>query len=630
MAKETGSRRQRAVSFLQQYVLGPTREYLPVFSGVTILGVLATLFYLTPIRDTTEEQLFDLRTRIKVNTLDTSKSAVIGIYPEDLPNDGNPGNTDLPFSTLIEATKKALAQKPKVLLVFWYPQVFPVDAPEATQLIRLARENQNLYLGIFEKEAMAGLTAEKIQGVQHKLLGVYPPKRKIRGVARWIQTPEFPILNPAPLRIAQTLNPELKTHWDSEKKIWLNLVPPEQIPVLSLTELLEDKAKFSLQDRIVALGYNFYRRQISDAYSPSLVNTSLQSENNSTLNASPLTFWHVGSILNLTQKRWLEVVPVWVNILQIVAVSLLTLLAWQLGLGLGSLAIASLGFGLLILHSLAMGLLDIYLPLADPFLFVSFIAMLGGLVRSSQEVQQRALMIAKAEGQRTLGAIHDRFLTDFATSLIKKSSSLQETLASKIPDSGETDLFQRARKNALQASVELSEYLEGFRKDTQSQRKHPLKYQKITPWEITTLVQREFKRLTTDTDHQLQTHQTPPDSILHTDPQILFEILANLLSNAIKYSPKDSTVSLEWSEMPGHLVLSIIDQGSGIPKEHQELIFEKYYRIQDDNVHKVSGHGLGLYLCRYFAFRLGARLTLESSSAGSRFSVILPRENPHA
>ena len=72
------------------------------------------------------------------------------------------------------------------------------------------------------------------------------------------------------------------------------------------------------------------------------------------------------------------------------------------------------------------------------------------------------------------------------------------------------------------------------------------------------------------------------------------------------------------------VLLSVADQGVGIAPEHQEQIFEKFYRVKSDFVYKSKGHGLGLYLSRYFAKRMGADISLDSRPGqGSTFTLHL-------
>jgi signal transduction histidine kinase len=110
------------------------------------------------------------------------------------------------------------------------------------------------------------------------------------------------------------------------------------------------------------------------------------------------------------------------------------------------------------------------------------------------------------------------------------------------------------------------------------------------------------------------------------DPTLLEQILFNLVSNAIKYSPKGGTVAIDISrDDAGQVCVAVTDRGPGIPQEFHERIFEKFYRVKDDHVYKVKGHGLGLYLSRFFADRMNALILVKSAPGqGSTFTLQMP------
>jgi signal transduction histidine kinase len=110
---------------------------------------------------------------------------------------------------------------------------------------------------------------------------------------------------------------------------------------------------------------------------------------------------------------------------------------------------------------------------------------------------------------------------------------------------------------------------------------------------------------------------------LWSDEVLLEPILFNLVSNAVKYSPNGSKIQIRITTSGKKFVaIHVRDQGCGIPKEHHERIFEKFYRVQDDNSYKVKGNGLGLYLVRYFGEKIGTRISFWSElGVGTQFSL---------
>ena len=101
--------------------------------------------------------------------------------------------------------------------------------------------------------------------------------------------------------------------------------------------------------------------------------------------------------------------------------------------------------------------------------------------------------------------------------------------------------------------------------------------------------------------------------------------------NAIKYSPKATTITVEARAHDDGVLVSVHDQGRGIPPESQERIFERFYQVDQSATRSAGGVGLGLYICRKLSETLGGRLWLERSDGdGSVFALWLPTSPPRA
>jgi signal transduction histidine kinase len=121
----------------------------------------------------------------------------------------------------------------------------------------------------------------------------------------------------------------------------------------------------------------------------------------------------------------------------------------------------------------------------------------------------------------------------------------------------------------------------------------------------------------------------PALPLIETDEAKVHQILSNLVENALKYSPPDTRITVRGAQMGDGLVVSVEDEGHGIPEEVQDRIFDRFYQVDSSATRSVGGTGLGLYICRKLADALGGRLWLERSGPeGTVFRLWVPMSPP--
>ena len=109
-------------------------------------------------------------------------------------------------------------------------------------------------------------------------------------------------------------------------------------------------------------------------------------------------------------------------------------------------------------------------------------------------------------------------------------------------------------------------------------------------------------------------------------PQLLYGICYNLCDNAIKYNREKGSVSVSVRNEAGETVLTVSDTGIGIAPEHQQRIFERFYRVDKSRSKAVGGTGLGLSIVKHAALIHHAKIELSSSpGAGSSFILRFPK-----
>ncbi|HXS35787.1 MAG TPA: HAMP domain-containing sensor histidine kinase [Flavipsychrobacter sp.] len=115
------------------------------------------------------------------------------------------------------------------------------------------------------------------------------------------------------------------------------------------------------------------------------------------------------------------------------------------------------------------------------------------------------------------------------------------------------------------------------------------------------------------------------DAKLTGDKMMLQMAINNLLENAIKYTPADKPITIKLTQKNNVLHLQVMDQGPGIPHEEKKKIFNKFYRIGNEESRKTKGTGLGLYLaCKIVGQHKGRIVIKDNTPTGAIFEVSLP------
>ncbi|WP_445489288.1 cell wall metabolism sensor histidine kinase WalK [Niallia sp. 03133] len=114
-------------------------------------------------------------------------------------------------------------------------------------------------------------------------------------------------------------------------------------------------------------------------------------------------------------------------------------------------------------------------------------------------------------------------------------------------------------------------------------------------------------------------------AFVEIDEDKLTQVLDNIISNALKYSPEGGKVTFSLKEQEKQLIVSVSDNGVGIPKENLEKIFERFYRVDKARTRKLGGTGLGLAIAKEMVEAHGGKIWATSKEGkGTKVSFTLP------
>lgn len=134
------------------------------------------------------------------------------------------------------------------------------------------------------------------------------------------------------------------------------------------------------------------------------------------------------------------------------------------------------------------------------------------------------------------------------------------------------------------------------------------------------------ERFKTQTDkHSFEVSFPKKFPVIQGDSKRLTQVLSNLLNNAIKYSPNGGPIKVSSEVLPEAVSLTVSDQGIGLPQAELELVFERFYQVDNALSRETQGAGLGLYIVRSIIEAHGGQIWAESTPGhGTTFHFTIP------
>jgi signal transduction histidine kinase len=244
----------------------------------------------------------------------------------------------------------------------------------------------------------------------------------------------------------------------------------------------------------------------------------------------------------------------------------------------------------------------------------------GTNINVSQRKLAEAELFTALQREKELNEMKSKFVSiashELRTPLtnILSSAELLEHYSDSLPPEDRLKLLQAIKEAVLTMTQLINDVLLIGRSGSGKLKFNP---QPLDLQESLT-TQVESIRFSHGKAHQLQFNCALRVARRQIDEQLLRHIITNLLTNALKYSPAGSTVTFDVTEQGDDVVMTVIDQGIGIPADDLPKMFESFHRAS--NVGDKPGTGLGLAIVKSAAELHGGTVTVTSEAGkGSTF-----------
>ena len=217
--------------------------------------------------------------------------------------------------------------------------------------------------------------------------------------------------------------------------------------------------------------------------------------------------------------------------------------------------------------------------------------------------------LAKKEKNFALSVTHE-LKTPIASSKLFAETLLQREDLSKsqVTTSLEKIVYEQNRLNELVEKILLVSTIDEMKNDMN-----------LKPVSFNAIINQVIGE---DENSHIVKNTVAEDVIFSGDDFYLISLFQNLLDNAQKYSPDGSEINIYSESNPSKIIICISDQGVGIPDEEKSKIFDRFYRIEDEETRSSKGTGLGLFLVNQIVKMHGGKIVCKNNTPkGSIFEL---------
>jgi signal transduction histidine kinase len=237
---------------------------------------------------------------------------------------------------------------------------------------------------------------------------------------------------------------------------------------------------------------------------------------------------------------------------------------------------------------------------------------LGELARTFDRMRVRLSRLDHARREFVANASHE-----LRTPLFSLGGFLELLTDEELDEATRQEFFATMSEQVGRLTKLAEDLLDLSRLDAGRLRVEP---QPVELNEIAETAVEEFAGIAKASRHPLELETNGPVTAV-ADEQRVLQIARILVENALVHTDPETPVRVRVATKNGPALLSVEDEGAGIPSEHASQLFERFYRAHGT---RASGSGLGLAIARELAELMGGRIELESGRGRTVFSLVLP------
>ncbi|MCW3127001.1 MAG: integral rane sensor signal transduction histidine kinase [Bacteroidetes bacterium] len=235
------------------------------------------------------------------------------------------------------------------------------------------------------------------------------------------------------------------------------------------------------------------------------------------------------------------------------------------------------------------------------------------------------LQVRRIFGKEMELAVQQRnFLHSITHELKSPLSSVKLSMQTLIKRTLEPEQKTKLINNALGDIVRLESLVDNILFAAKIERDtHGFADEEVSVSDIVLMVAEKFR----ENKKEIRINTHIQEEVYYTTDMVGFtSVVMNLIENAIKYSAKGSAVDIYLTDTDTSIALQVKDEGYGIPDEEKKKVFEKFYRIGNEDTRNTKGTGLGLFIVSRFVEIYKGRIDLlDNTPKGSVFSLSFPK-----